>query len=203
MSTNTVWQSGHVNKQHRAELLTQTPCCIWLTGLSGSGKSTLATQIEYELHSMGRHVYVLDGDNVRHGLNHDLGFSEDDRIENIRRVAEVAHLMVDAGLIVVVAFISPFLSDRAKARSLFEPYEFIEVFVDAPLAVCEQRDVKGFYKKAREGEIEFFTGITSPYEAPKHPELRLDTSANTIQDCAKQVIELVKNFYQPNKTTVG
>lgn len=191
MSTNIVWQFGCVNKTHRAVLLSQTPCCIWLTGLSGSGKSTLATQVECELHSMGYHVYVLDGDNIRHGLNCDLGFSEEDRMENIRRVSEVARLMVDAGLIVIVAFISPFASERNRARNIFDNGEFVEVFVDAPLNVCEQRDVKGLYKKAREGEIEFFTGITSPYEIPENCELHLNTSANTIEDCAKQVIEFV------------
>jgi adenylyl-sulfate kinase len=192
MSKNTVWQVGHVSKQQRAKLLNQTPCCIWLTGLSGAGKSTLALRIEAELHAAGRHVYVLDGDNVRHGLNCDLGFSEEDRAENIRRVAEVAHLMVDAGLIVVVAFISPFHTEREKARQLFNDNEFIEVFVDSPLSVCEKRDVKGFYKKARNGEIEFFTGISSPYEVPTKPELRLDTSTSSIEMCAEQVIALLE-----------
>lgn len=191
MSQNTVWQVGHINKQQRSELLKQKPRCIWLTGLSGAGKSTLATRIEAELHAAGRHVYVLDGDNVRHGLNRDLGFSEKDRVENIRRVAEVARLMVDAGLIVVVAFISPFRAEREKARNLFEQNEFIEVFVDAPLSICENRDVKGFYKKARDGEIAFFTGISSPYEIPETPELRLDTSTTNIEDCVKQVITLL------------
>ena len=154
---------------------------LWFTGLSGAGKSTLANQVEKRLHALGRHTYLLDGDNVRHGLNKDLGFTEADRVENIRRVAEVSKLMVDAGLLVLTAFISPFRSERRMARGLMEEGEFIEVFVDTPIAVAEERDPKGLYKKARRGEIKNFTGIDSPYEAPEHAEIRVDTSRQDIQ----------------------
>src|SRR5262249_42409490 len=153
-----------VHKQAHALLKGQRPCIVWFTGLSGAGKSTIANLLEKKLHGMGRHTYLLDGDNVRHGLNKDLGFTDADRVENIRRVAEVARLMVDAGLIVIVSFISPFAVERRMARSLVGPDEFFEVFVDAPLAVAERRDVKGLYAKARRGELKNFTGIDSPYE---------------------------------------
>ncbi len=165
-----------VDKRERAASLGQTPCVLWLTGLSGAGKSTIANLVETELHQRGNHTYLLDGDNVRHGLNRDLGFSDTDRVENIRRVAEVARLMVDAGLIVLVSFISPFRSERELARSLFADGEFIEVFVDTPLAVAEARDPKGLYRKARSGRLPNFTGIDSPYEPPEAPELRIATS---------------------------
>ena len=169
----------------------QKPCCIWMTGLSGAGKSTLADALEVELHAAGRFSYVLDGDCVRHGLNSDLGFGPEDRRENIRRVAEVAHLMVDAGLIVIVAFIAPFRDDRSSARALFEPDEFIEVFVDASLAVCERRDTKGLYAKARKGILTDFTGIDSPYEPPLSPEVHLFTDRDYVSDCIKQILSCV------------
>jgi adenylyl-sulfate kinase len=191
---NLVHSSGIVNKHCRAEKLKQKPCCIWLTGLSGAGKSTLAYATEYELHKKGKHVYVLDGDNIRYGLNSDLGFSDVDRIENIRRVTEVARLMVDAGLIVIVSFISPFKNERLIARNHFEIGEFFEVFVDAPLSVCEQRDVKGLYKKARGGDIPFFTGISSSYELPEHPELHLKTDEIEIAESIDNIIKILNEL---------
>lgn len=178
-----------VGKTARAALKRQRPCVVWFTGLSGAGKSTIANFVEQRLHGMGRHTYMLDGDNVRHGLNSDLGFTEADRIENIRRVAEVAKLMVDAGLIVVAAFISPFCADRRMARSLVADGEFVEVHVDTPLHVAEQRDSKGLYKKARRGELKNFTGIDSPYEVPESPELRLTTVDMGAEQAADHVIE--------------
>jgi bifunctional enzyme CysN/CysC len=176
-----------INKEARAAAKNQTPKVFWFTGLSGSGKSTIANAFEQKLHAMGKHTYILDGDNVRHGLNRDLGFTETDRVENIRRVAEVAKLMVDAGLIVLVTFISPFRADRAMARSLFREGEFIEVFVDTPLEVAEQRDPKGLYAKARKGEIKNFTGIDSPYEAPENCDLRIDGLQNTHEKTLEEL----------------
>lgn len=184
-----IWHNHQVNKQMRADKFAQQPCCIWLTGLSGSGKSTLANALETALHQSGRHTYLLDGDNVRHGLNKDLGMSDEDRQENIRRIGEVAKLMVDAGLIVITAFISPFRVDRDAVRALFEEGEFIEVFVDAPLEECEKRDPKGLYKKARAGQIKEFTGIDSPYEAPLNPELALDTHQHDVPALVAQLRE--------------
>lgn len=172
-STNIHWQQLDVDRKSRALLKHQKPCCVWFTGLSGSGKTTIANLLEKTLYAKGRHTYILDGDNVRHGLNKDLGFTEADRVENIRRVAEVAHLMVDAGLIVLVAFISPFRAERQMARELFAPGEFMEVFVDTPLKECERRDSKGLYAKARRGELKNFTGIDSNYECSELPELHL------------------------------
>jgi len=169
----------------------QQPRCIWFTGLSGSGKSTIANLLEKRLHSEGRHTYLLDGDNVRHGLNRDLGFTEADRVENIRRVAEVAKLMVDAGLIVLVSFISPFRAERRMARELFAPGEFVEVFVDAPLDVCEQRDPKGLYAKARRGELRNFTGFDSPYEAPEAPEIHLRTASESAEDAVRSIVDFL------------
>ncbi|MDP2868304.1 MAG: adenylyl-sulfate kinase, partial [Methyloversatilis sp.] len=180
-SHNIHMQHVDVDKISRGAMKGQRPCVLWFTGLSGAGKSTLANQVEKRLHALGRHTYLLDGDNVRHGLNKDLGFTEADRVENIRRVAEVSKLMVDAGLLVMTAFISPFRSERRMARALMEEGEFIEVFVDTPIAVAEERDPKGLYKKARRGEIKNFTGIDSPYEAPEHAEIRVDTSGQDIQ----------------------
>ncbi|MFC0678832.1 sulfate adenylyltransferase subunit CysN [Lysobacter korlensis] len=186
---NIHWQHIDVDKAARARSKSQQPRCVWFTGLSGSGKSTIANLVERKLHTLGLHTYILDGDNVRHGLNKDLGFTDEDRVENIRRVAEVAKLMTDAGLIVLVSFISPFRAERQMARELFDPGEFVEVFIDTPLEVAEQRDVKGLYAKARAGKIPNFTGISSPYEAPETPELRLDTTAVPAAELAQRVVE--------------
>jgi bifunctional enzyme CysN/CysC len=187
-SQNIHWQVVDVNKDAHAALKGHRPCIVWFTGLSGAGKSAIANMVEKKLHAMGRHTYLLDGDNVRHGLNKDLGFTEADRVENIRRVAEVARLMVDAGLIVLVAFISPFRAERRMARQLVSAAEFCEVFVDTPLAVAEQRDKKGLYKKARRGELKNFTGIDSPYEPPEMPEVRIDTTKVAPEDAAETII---------------
>jgi bifunctional enzyme CysN/CysC len=188
-ATNIHWQLAAVDKAARARLKLQRPCCIWLTGLPGSGKSTIANRLEMRLLAQGRHSYVLDGDNVRHGLNRDLGFTAADRVENVRRVIEVARLMVDAGLIVIAALISPFRAERRQARAGFPEGEFIEVFVDAPLAVCEARDPKGLYARARLGQLPNFTGIDSPYEAPDSPELRLRTAEEPLDDCVDRILE--------------
>ena len=187
-SHNIHWQALDVDKQLRARQKGQRACVLWLTGLSGAGKSSIANRIEKLLTAQGRHTYLLDGDNVRHGLNKDLGFAAQDRVENIRRVAEVARLMVDAGLIVLVSFISPFRAERSMARALFAPGEFFEIFVDTPLAVAESRDVKGLYRKARRGELSNFTGIDSPYEAPEHPEIRIDTTRVSAEQAADLVV---------------
>ncbi len=186
-AANVHWQALDVDQSARAALKGQAPRCLWFTGLSGSGKSTIANLVEKRLVAGGHHTYLLDGDNVRHGLNRDLGFSDEDRVENIRRVAEVARLMVDAGLIVLVSFISPFRNERRMARELFAAGEFLEVFVDTPLAVCESRDVKGLYSKARAGELPNFTGIDSPYEAPEHADMVLDTQSVSADRLAEQV----------------
>ncbi len=188
-SDNISWQELDVDKHARGERNEQLPCVLWLTGLSGAGKSTIANHVERRLHALGRHTYLLDGDNVRHGLNKDLGFTEADRVENIRRVAEVAKLMVDAGLIVIVAFISPFASERRMARSLVDDGEFIEIHVDTPLAVAEERDPKGLYAKARSGELINFTGIDSPYERPESPEVHLDMTQLQPEEAAQRVVD--------------
>ena len=185
---NIHWHHLEVDKAARARIKHQQPRCVWFTGLSGSGKSTIANLVEKKLLAMGQHTYLLDGDNVRHGLNKDLGFTDEDRVENIRRVAEVAKLMTDAGLIVLVSFISPFRAEREMARALFDEGEFLEVFVDTPLAEAERRDVKGLYAKARRGELRNFTGIDSPYEAPETPELHLMASESSPVELAEQVI---------------
>ncbi len=187
-AANIHWQHLDVDKAARARSMGQTPRCLWFTGLSGAGKSTIANLLDKRLHAMGLHTTILDGDNVRHGLNKDLGFTAEDRVENIRRVAEVAKLMVDAGLIVLVSFISPFRAERRLARDLFAPGEFIEVFVDTPLAVAEQRDVKGLYAKARAGQIKNFTGIDSPYEVPENPEIRLLADRTDAAAMAESII---------------
>ena len=188
VSQNVTWQKFIIDKSKRAEIKKQSPKCIWFTGLSGSGKSTIANLLEKELYSRGYHTYLLDGDNVRHGLNKDLGFSEADRIENIRRVAEVARLMVDAGLLVLVSFISPYASDRGLARGKFDREEFIEVFVDTPLEECKRRDPKGLYIRAMKGELKNFTGIDSPYETPTFPDIHLGAGLNTPEFCVDEVI---------------
>ncbi len=187
-SQNVHWQALDVSKRIRARQKRQTACVLWLTGLSGAGKSTIANRVEKKLTAEGHHTYLLDGDNVRHGLNKDLGFTAQDRVENIRRVAEVAKLMVDAGLIVLVSFISPFRAERRMARALFEPGEFFEVFVDTPLAEAERRDVKGLYRKARLGELKNFTGIDSPYETPEKPEIQIDTTSVTPEQAAERIV---------------
>jgi bifunctional enzyme CysN/CysC len=186
---NIHWQAIDVNKQAHADLKGQKPCVLWFTGLSGAGKSTIANMVEKKLCAMGRHTYLLDGDNVRHGLNKDLGFTEADRVENIRRVGEVARLMVDAGLIVLVSFISPFRSERRMARGLVESDEFFEVFVDTPINVAEARDPKGLYKKARRGELKNFTGIDSPYEPPENAEIRIDTTGVSPEQAAELIVQ--------------
>ncbi|WP_029912550.1 sulfate adenylyltransferase subunit CysN [Caulobacter sp. UNC358MFTsu5.1] len=185
---NIHWQHTDVSKASRAALKGQRGRVVWLTGLSGAGKSTIANLVEKRLHALGRHTYLLDGDNVRHGLNKNLGFTEEDRVENIRRVAEVAKLMVDAGLIVLTAFISPFRAERRLAREILQDGEFVEVFVDTPLAVAEERDIKGLYRKARSGQLKNFTGIDSPYEAPEHPELRIDTTKMDPVAAAERIV---------------
>jgi bifunctional enzyme CysN/CysC len=192
-SQNIHLQPTDIDKAARAGLKDQKPCVLWFTGLSGSGKSTVANIVEKKLHAMGHHTYLLDGDNVRHGLNRDLGFTEEDRVENIRRVAEVAKLMVDAGLIVLTAFISPYRAERRMARQLFAEGEFIEVFMDTPLEVAEARDPKGLYKKARRGELKNFTGVDAPYEAPEHAELSVPSSSMTPEQASERVVGLLRS----------
>ncbi len=186
---NVHWQATDVSREARANLKNQKPALLWFTGLSGSGKSTIANLVEKRLHRMNRHSFLLDGDNVRHGLNRDLGFTEADRIENIRRVGEVAKLMTDAGLVVITAFISPFRVERDMVRSMLPEGEFIEVFIDTPLAEAERRDVKGLYKKARAGQLKNFTGIDSPYEAPESPEIRIDTTVMSPEEAADLIVD--------------
>ena len=202
MSTNIVWHNSQVTKNDRAKLTQQKPCILWFTGLSGSGKSTIANALEEVLRNNKNFTYLLDGDNVRHGLNSDLGFDDASRIENIRRVGEVAKLFVDAGQIVLTAFISPFISDREIVKNLVAQDEFIEVFIDAPLEVCESRDPKGLYKKARAGEIKDFTGISSPYESPKSADIHILNDKTSIEKACEQIIEfLIDNNYITWKET--
>jgi len=191
-SSNIKWQDGDVDRAKRETLLDQKGVCLWFTGLSGSGKSTLARSVEQALYELGHLTYVLDGDNIRHGLNGDLGFSDEDRKENIRRIGEVGRLFVDAGLITLSAFISPFREDRLAVRNLLEQGQFIEVYVDCPLKVCEQRDVKGLYAKARKNEIADFTGISSPYEAPDKPEIVVNTGEQSLEQSTLIIIDYLK-----------
>lgn len=193
MSSNIVWHHHNVTHEDRCKQKNQKPCVLWFTGLSGSGKSTVANAVESLLFENGNHSYLLDGDNVRHGLNKDLSFSEEDRVENIRRIGEVTKLFTDSGLIVLSAFISPFNADRQQVRDLHESGKFIEVFVDTPLEVCEKRDPKGLYKKARAGDIKNFTGLDSPYEAPQTPEIHLKTDEHSIDELAHQVLQHLRD----------
>lgn len=194
---NVHWQALDVTRKAHAALKMQEPAVLWFTGLSGSGKSTIANLVEKKLHALGKHTFLLDGDNVRHGLNKDLGFTDADRIENIRRVGEVAKLMTDAGLIVLTAFISPFRAERELVRSLLPAGEFVEVFIDTPLEEAEKRDVKGLYKKARSGQLKNFTGIDSPYERPENPEIRVDTTRESPEDAAERIVERVIGAWMP------
>jgi adenylyl-sulfate kinase len=189
---NIVWQRHNINRTNRAEQKRQKPCILWFTGLSASGKSTTANAVEKKLFELGHHTYLLDGDNVRHGLNKDLGFGDADRVENIRRIGEMSKLFADAGLIVLSAFISPFRSDRKMVRELVSEGEFVEIHMATPLSVCEERDPKGLYKKARQGNIKNFTGIDSAYEPPESPEITLNTAECDVEACAEQVIKYLR-----------
>jgi len=190
---NIVWHDHCITKAQRAILKDQKPCILWFTGLSGSGKSTIANAVEAKLTALNKHTYLLDGDNIRMGLNKGLSFSDEDRIENIRRIGEVAKLFVDSGTIVLTAFISPFISDREQVRALVNEDEFIEVFIDTPLEICESRDPKGLYKKARNGEIPNFTGISSPYEVPQHAEIHIHNDDIDIDKVVDTVIRYIKD----------
>lgn len=194
-ATNITWHAGHVTREERQKIAGQKPCCIWLTGLSACGKSTIAMALEQVLNQRGHMSYVLDGDNVRHGLNKNLGFSPEDRAENIRRIGEVSKLFVDAGLIVMTSFISPYREDRDKAREMVGPGEFIEVFVDAPVATCASRDPKGLYEKAMRGEIKNFTGVSpeAPYEAPLKPEIHLHTEKQDVNECVAVLLDYLES----------
>jgi bifunctional enzyme CysN/CysC len=195
---NIHWQAIDISREAHAQQKGQEPRLLWFTGLSGSGKSTIANLVEKKLHALGKHSFLLDGDNVRHGLNKDLGFTDADRIENIRRIGEVAKLMTDAGLIVLTAFISPFRAERELARSMLPKGEFVEIFIDTPLEVAEARDVKGLYKKARSGVLKNFTGIDSPYEAPEQPEIHIDTTKISPEDAAEMIVEKVIGIWSPD-----
>ncbi|MCF6149408.1 MAG: adenylyl-sulfate kinase [Candidatus Kuenenia sp.] len=195
-ATNIKWHHGKITKAHRIELMKQKGVTIWLTGLSGSGKSTIAVELEHALIENKHQAYILDGDNIRHGLNKNLGFSPEDRAENIRRIGEVAKLFTDANIITITAFISPYKEDRDNARKLQNEGEFVEIYVKCPIDVCEQRDVKGLYKKARAGEIKEFTGISAPYEEPDNPELTIDTSALSVEESTRTILKyLEENGY--------
>lgn len=192
LNKNIVWHDHHVSKEERSSIKAQKPCILWFTGLSGSGKSTIANAVESRLLELKKHTYLLDGDNIRMGLNRGLSFSDEDRIENIRRIGEVSKLFADSGTIVLTAFISPFQKERDAVRALVQNTEFIEVFVDTPLAVCESRDPKGLYEKARKGEIPNFTGISSPYEAPEKPEIHILNDNISIEDVTMQIIDYMQ-----------
>ncbi|MCF7972069.1 MAG: adenylyl-sulfate kinase [Methylococcaceae bacterium] len=202
-STNVVWHQATVNRKRREEKNQHKSAVLWFTGLSGSGKSTLAHAVEEELYQLNLNTFVLDGDNVRHGLNKDLSFSDQDRKENIRRISEAAKLMLEAGIITLTAFISPFREERAMARSLMPHGDFLEIHCYCPLEICENRDVKGLYKKARKGEIKDFTGISSPYEAPTNPELRIDTNALSLEESVQQVIALLRERHILSNTAIN
>jgi bifunctional enzyme CysN/CysC len=190
-ATNIHWQALDVDKGSRSAMKNQKPCVLWFTGLSGSGKSTIANLVEKKLHSLGKHTYLLDGDNVRHGLNRDLGFTDADRVENIRRVSETAKLMVDAGMIVLTSFISPFKSERDMAREMLAEEGFCEIYVSTSLEVCEARDPKGLYKKARAGQLQNFTGVDSAYEVPENPEITVDSGESQAEDLAEEIVRMV------------
>lgn len=198
-STDIVKQDYKISRADREKLLQQKPVLLWLTGLSGSGKSTIADRVEQSLHEQGYKTYLLDGDNIRHGLNNNIDFSEEGRKENIRRIGEVAKLFLDAGIIVISAFISPFREDRETVRNLLKEGEFIEIHVDCPLEICEQRDVKGLYAKARRGEIPNFTGISSPFEVPTHPEITVHTDLEKLDDCVNKILSYTYNCIKPLK----
>lgn len=204
LAENIVWHDHKITRAERSVNKNQKPCLLWFTGLSGSGKSTIANALDVTLHGRGYHTYMLDGDNVRHGLCKDLGFSDEDRVENIRRIGEISKLFSDAGLIVLSAFISPFTSDRRLVRNLFPAGEFVEVSMNTPLDTCEKRDPKGLYEKARAGKIKHFTGIDSPYEQPERPEVRLDTSQMSVDDCVQRLISYLLDrqlIFTPPQTT--
>ena len=188
MDKNIKFQHFSLTQSERARIKNQSPMCLWMTGLSGAGKTTLANELEQELNQKGKHTYILDGDNMRHGFNSDLSFSEADRNENVRRAAETARLMVDAGLIVIVGLISPFKKERHWARSLFKSNQFKEIYISTSLQECEQRDVKGLYEKARRGEVKDFTGIDSPYEPPENAEVIIDTQNKSVNECIQQIL---------------
>ena len=197
--SNVVWHQTTISSKDRTKLLNQKPFVLWFTGLSASGKSTLANIVEQKLYRMKYNTYLLDGDNVRHGLNRDLGFNEESRVENIRRIGEVSKLFLDSGIITLTAFISPFKSDRQLVRELFEKGQFLEVFIDSSLEVCESRDPKGMYAKARSGEIKNFTGISSPYEAPENPEIHIVNNAITLDKASDQIVTYLINAKLINK----
>ena len=191
-ATNIVWHEGHVSRAERERLMAQAGCLVWLTGLPSSGKSTIAFTVEHALVARGQMAYVLDGDNIRHGLNRNLGFSAEDRAENIRRIGEVGKLFVDAGILAISSFVSPYKADRDGVRGMLDHGDFLEVFVDTPLKICEERDPKGLYKKARAGEIPDFTGVSDPYEAPENPELVIKAAECSPQEAAQQILDLLE-----------
>ncbi len=192
LDKNIVWHNQNITKKDRAELLDQKPMLLWFTGLSGSGKSTIANTLEKRLYQLKYKTVLLDGDNIRHGLNSNLGFTDSDRVENIRRIAEVSKLFVEAGIIVITAFISPFIKDRKIVKDLLEENEFIEIFIDTPIEICKKRDPKGLYKKAMQGEIKDFTGVSSPYEAPVKPNINLKTDKLSIDESVDKILEYLK-----------